>query len=204
MDSHTTSELLGFLGTFFGLAAAVSILLKLQDRTAAVKIAAVLICAGLLWIPVGGLYLFEYFISLAGHLSITTIMLLSASLSETLLQRRLIDTRERLLICLAIIAAGIILYPSAYGMLSFSTYQFGFGSLSFAIALMLLAILFTVFRKHLALSLIILSVLAFDLNLFSTGNLWDYLIDPLVVIYAVVTVTIWVFRTIRTPRGSPQ
>ena len=204
MDSRTTSELLGFPGTFLGLAAAAAIVLKLRDSTAAVKITVVLICAVVSLIPVGGLYLFEYFISLVGHLSITTMVLLSATLSETLLRQKLIDTRERLLLCLVIAVAAIVLYPSAYGILSFSTYALGFGSLPFISALLLLAIIFTAFQKHMAALIIFLSALAFDLNLLSTGNLWDYLIDPLVVIYAVVIAAIWAFRKVRGEAVSPQ
>ena len=204
MGSITTTLSIQFLGTFLGLSAAASVLLKLREHKPAVKIVVALLCAVLLLIPIDGLFIFEYFISLVGHLSITTIVLLAAHLFEQPAKRRVIKASDKLVTYATIVAASVILYPTAYGLFRFDAYDLGFGSSAFIAALMLLAILITILRRNLTSLIIVVSVLAYSLHLLPSNNLWDYLIDPLVAIYAIVRTMILLFQKIIKPlRGSP-
>ncbi len=204
MVNFTTADSIQFLATFLGLTAIASVVLKLRERKPPVKVAVILLYAILPLIPIGGLYIFEYFISLVGHLSITTIVLLASVLIERLTGHTLVKANDKLTAYFTIAGASVILYPAAYGLIQFNIYSLGFGSLPFFAALMLLAILFTILRRNLAALSITLSVFAYSLHLMASNNLWDYLIDPALAIYAFIRLAGWLFRIIRPLPVSPQ
>jgi hypothetical protein len=85
--------------------------------------------------------------------------------------------------------AALALYPMALGIGAYDPYRLGYGDPLF-VAVLLLIVLIAWFRKSFLLVLCIaLATLAWATGWYESDNLWDYLIDPFVSIYALATIT---------------
>lgn len=78
----------------------------------------------------------------------------------------------------------LIFYPSSLGATSFDAYGLGYGSLSFSLALLALGVFAWFKRWYLLCIILILAQIAFAFELLVSDNLWDYLLDPCIVSYA--------------------
>lgn len=147
-------------------------------------------------IPFGGLPLAAYLRGATGDLSIISLLLLALALTRFMAvsapEREFSapsfcgseggEGRQALLLLVALAAAW--LYPLALGVGMFDPYRLGYGSLWLVGALLLLALV-ACFRGLLWVALpIALAVLAWGIGWHESGNLWDYLLDPLLAIYA--------------------
>jgi hypothetical protein len=90
---------------------------------------------------------------------------------------------------------GLVLYPSALGWVSLDTYVWGYDPLMSWICLGV-SPLFWLLRQRLIGLWLSLSVLAWTLELGESSNLWDYLIDPWLVIAALI----WLIRQLLPKR----
>ncbi len=155
-------------------------------------------------IPFDDLSAVEFVRGVTGDLSVTTLVLLTLFLilprpisgeraamgSETLLYHRANPTHfhppaKGKLLTLIVIAA-CALYPFALGLGTFDPYRMGFGNLWF-ISGLLLVTLAAWLRQYTLIALCIsLAVLAWSVGWYESNNLWNYLIDPWVAIYALV------------------
>jgi hypothetical protein len=138
-------------------------------------------------IPLGGMPLAGYVRGVSGDLSITTLVLLGASVLHTQRGWRVLPGRDKLLLLLAVAAAGF--YPLALGWGEYDPYRLGYGSywmLAYLLGLALLA----AWKGVSAITFILAAaVLAWSLGWYESTNLWDYLLDPLVAIYALAALT---------------
>jgi len=140
-----------------------------------ITLAAVVLLA--LLMPINGLSVAEFLRGMVGDLSVTTLLLLVLTSRKNSAP---IATATLLLIA----SLGIILYVTALGFSSIDAYRFGFGSLPLLAGLLTLAILGW-WRKNVTLALAIsLAVLAWSVGYYESTNVWDYLLDPLLFIYA--------------------
>ena len=80
---------------------------------------------------------------------------------------------------------GFFLYPMVLGLGPFDPYMLGFAPTGLLAVLALIAGLAWWRRYHVCLGAIVFSVLAYRLNLLESSNLWDYLLDPWLVLYAI-------------------
>lgn len=155
---------------------------RLQRTQFAMLVCVVAITALL---PVGGLPLAAYVRGWMGDLSITSLLLLTLTIFRHLPGWGLSDNRagNPLLILIALGALG--LYPMALGIGLFDPYQLGYGNPWFIGGLLLVALV-ACFRQLPVVALTIaLAVLAWSIGWYESSNLWDYLLDPLLAIYAV-------------------
>ncbi|MES2771802.1 MAG: hypothetical protein V4623_07460 [Pseudomonadota bacterium] len=83
-----------------------------------------------------------------------------------------------------ILAAAILLYPMALGLTADDPYRWGYASPWFLLALLCLSLLGIRFRQAMLVWAINLSLLAWMLACYESSNLWDYLIDPVLVLCA--------------------
>lgn len=155
-------------------------------------------------IPFYGISAVEFARGITGDLSIATLVLLALFLTlprpisggradmgaETLLYHRANPTayrpptRGKLLTFIAITA--LAFYPFALGISTFDPYRLGFGSF-WLIAGLLMVVLVTWLRQYTLIALCIsLAVLAWSVGWYESNNLWNYLIDPWVAVYALV------------------
>jgi len=139
-------------------------------------------------LPIGGVSIAELVRGLTGDLSITTLLLLALSLRQAIRPYSLAEgtfLANRINSVLLLVAVfALVLYPFALGLGMFDPYRLGFGNVWFVGALLLIA-LTAWLRQHILVVLSIsLAVFAWSVGWYESNNLWDYLLDPWVAIYA--------------------
>jgi len=145
-------------------------------------------------LPVFGLSLAGWLRGMVGDLSLSSVLLLGAALFTRL---RLLaggaadtvwDARDRFALLAFLSVIALLLYPFALGVGILDPYRSGFAGIAFIVALALLS-LWAMRRNLLLLPLAIaLAVLAWSLGWYESTNLWDYLIDAPLAIYALATI----------------
>lgn len=155
----------------------------------------------LLLIPVATLPLAAYMRGMTGDLSITTLVLLCSAQLRPWCGCAEVSDRHRLALLVLVALASLGLYPMALGAGAYDPYQLGYGNLPFMVALLLLA-LAAWFGGYAMIALCIaLATLAWAAGWYESDNLWDYLIDPFVSVYALASLIIVGFKIIRQPHG---
>ena len=153
----------------------------LRQRIAVLGAAIVLVS-----IPLWGLSLAGVVRGITGDLSISTLVLLALALLRKLSGCVLMEEANRLLMLRAIAIAAVLFYPLALGFTAFDPYRLGYGNLWFMAGLLLLAV-WSVLRYSTFLALCIaLAVAAWSAGWYESPNIWDYLLDPWLAIYAIV------------------
>lgn len=165
----------------FAVAAAAAGVLTLAARRRLPGRAAAALCAAFL-LPLDGLPLAAYVRGALGDPSFGTLTLIGAALVPGL--RPTGGDGRRLASLLVVLAAGGLLYPLALGAGGLDPYRWGFGSSWFVAAVLALATLAYGLRWPLVPTAVGLAVLAWSLGIYESRNLWDYLLDPLLALYA--------------------
>ena len=153
-------------------------------------------------VPVGALPLAAYARSGFGDLSITTNVLLAVAIFSHLSGRRPVDGKQKSVMNILIAVTALVFYPLALGFGPFDPYRLGYGSLGFLTGLLVLALCFWAVRFYLISICIGLAVMAHAMAWHESTNLWDYLLDPLVSIYALVAVLAGGLRATTPPSGQ--
>jgi hypothetical protein len=91
---------------------------------------------------------------------------------------------------LGIILTGLIFYPLALGFSMIDPYAWGYGSLPFFIAIILITFCLWWIKMYREVTLIALAILAWSLTIHETTNLWDYLLDPFIFLWCIATICI--------------
>jgi hypothetical protein len=137
-----------------------------------------------------------------GDLSTTSALLLGAALFTRLRflssgnAAPLWNVRERFSLLLFISILALLLYPFALGIGTLDPYRAGFGSVSLLLMLALLSLWFMRRGLYLLPLVSALAVMAWSMRLLESTNVWDYLLDAPLAIYALVSV-IKTFRVAR-------
>jgi hypothetical protein len=173
------TDLTGLAGPALAVAAACTLFSTRWPRRARAALA--IGAAVVMLVPFGELSPAAYLRGATGDLSIASVALLVRSL----LARQPLDARNRLALQMALAFAALALYPLALGLGAFDPYRFGFGDPWLVGALGLVAL--AAWRARLTpLALgIALALLAWAIGWYESGNLWDYLIDPVVSLWAI-------------------
>lgn len=191
----------GLLGNALVLAAIVSKLpglSRLERSARGTLMSAVLVFA---FVPLGELPLAAYLRGVFGDLSMASLLLLGLYLVRFTgggAPLPLAAGRHALLILLA--ATAVVFYPMALGWGSFDPYRLGYGSYGLLACLLPIAI-WGALRGHVLVAApIALAVAAWSAGWYDSTNLWDYLLDPLVSVYAIGAL---VRQGVRRLRGRP-
>lgn len=143
-------------------------------------------------IPVNSLTVAQWLRSVAGDLSVLTLLILSNILMQRLYIFNLINPLSRQILLWGIMLVGIVFYPLALGLGSIDPYHWGYAPLLMGISLTVASV-FSWFKGSRDLAVILLlPLLAFNFKLLESVNLWDYLLDPVLLIYAVVQNTAYI------------
>jgi hypothetical protein len=156
------------------------------DLPRAARIGIVVATGAAAMLPLGGLMLAGYLRAAVGDLSIVTQGLLAIAVVQYASGKAYLATRERTAIAAAVVAGAIFLYPAALGLTYFDPYALGYGSPWFAASLLALALGAWYLRLEWLMALILLAVVARLGNALESRNLWDYLVDPWLVLYALL------------------
>ncbi len=135
-------------------------------------------------VPFGALPAAGYLRGAFGDLSITTLVLLGAALRRRLSDAAPPEERGPLGTRALVAAAALALYPMALGVGLFDPYRLGFGSPWLVGAVGAIALAAWWRRIYLTAVCLALAMLAWSVRWYESGNLWDYLLDPLVSLYA--------------------
>jgi hypothetical protein len=138
----------------------------------------------LVLLPLQGLPLAGYIRGLLGDLSMLSLMLMGNALWIGVAGGQGLIQSSRSMLLLAVGLIGALFYPLALGLSGFDPYQLGYGGLLLPALLLLLSLAAWFTRRRALALLLLLPVAAYDLGLLESANLWDYLIDPWLVIYA--------------------
>jgi len=149
----------------------------------------------LMLIPFGGMPLAAYVRGVTGDLSITTLVLLWCALLRPWCGCVTVEAEHRLALLTLIALAALALYPMALGAGAYDPYRLGYGDPFFVAALLLLALAAWFLESVLIALCIALAVLAWAAGWYESNNLWDYLLDPFVSVYALAAATISGIRT---------
>jgi hypothetical protein len=178
------------------------VIAKLAKPRLAWLLAAVFV---LMLIPVGEMPFAAYVRGMIGDLSITTLILLWCALLRPWCGCVMAEPKHRFVLLALIALAAFALYPMALGAGAFDPYRLGYGNPQFIIVLLLLALV-AWFRKYSLIALCIaLAILAWAIGWYESGNLWDYLLDPFVAIYAMTAIISGGVKTwLKWQRGVPR
>ena len=155
-----------------------------QEFPLLAKLMLILILANLFFWPLGmgmELPLSAYVRGAVGDLSIVTTLLLWTSL---LLASKPAPVAFKLV--LTFIA--IIFYPLALGFGMLDPYAWGYGSIPFFIAVLLFALVCGLANWNKGVWIIAIAILAWAVHLHESANLWDYLLDPFLAIWALLAI----------------
>lgn len=135
-------------------------------------------------IPLGGMPLAAYVRGATGDLSITTLVLLWCALLRPWTKCEAVDLRQRIPLLALVALTAVAFYPMALGFGTLDPYRLGYANGWFVTVLMLIALSAWVRESYSTALCISLAVLAWAVGWYESTNLWDYLLDPFVSIYA--------------------
>ncbi|GMR20322.1 MAG: hypothetical protein BMS9Abin36_0917 [Gammaproteobacteria bacterium] len=197
-EEETTTMMLAQISAYLGPALLLAWLLSIiysRRNVNGIRILIVILAAALIVaIPVKGMSVYTYVRGITGDLSIITLILLGDAVVFRLSGKQIIPERSRHLILAAITAAGFILYPTSLGATAFDLYSIGYEAWVLAVALLVSGLAACWRRQYIIIAVVIATISAFNIELLESRNLWDYLIDPFVWIYATAW---WVWRAWR-------
>ncbi len=178
------TDLTGLFGVTLAIVALLVRLPRAQAmplrRKAGLTAAAIIVLS----IPLWGVSAAGYVRGMTGDLSVPTLILLSLSLLRSMSGYTLVEPSNRHGTLKAIAIAAILFYPLALGFTMFDPYRLGYSNLWFTMALLGLAVWASVRYSILLALCIALAVAAWSIGWYESPNLWDYLLDPWLALYA--------------------
>lgn len=197
--------MIGLTGISLLLAASVLRLLLLFKVNKLTGHFIALIVFALSYLSISGDSVNFYLRGIFNDLSISSLILLSyffISSDKPLLTETshtnipLISNHQTYPIFFFITITGLFFYPAALGLGAIDPYAWGFiskthhhsSALIFIICLAALMFFSLLKQYRLLLLCLVLSTLAYQFKILESQNLWDYLFDPLIFVYAFITV----------------
>jgi len=189
MSGTSVAQLVGLAGIALALAAvAIALSVRLAGGLRSAPLPrwwcglVGLAAAAVAWVPVQGIPLGGYLRGPLGDLSVTTMLLLGAAVLG-MPGRSLLDGNARTALYGWAVAAGVVLYPLTLGLTRWDPYELGFQPR--ALVLVVAGIVIGCWRRRRGAALVLTAgVAAFNLGVLESANLWDYLLDPCLFVWA--------------------
>ncbi len=139
-------------------------------------------------VPVGTLPVAGYVRGVLGDLSVTTTLLLLVCLLRPVLPLSALPVdRSRLALQALAATAGLVLYPLALGFGPADPFRLGFAHTGFVCTLLLIAAAAGYAGLHFVAICLALAALAWAVGTGESRNLWNYLLDPVLVAWALAS-----------------
>ena len=162
----------------------------------ALKILLVLLIGNLLFWPLGmNLPLVAYIRGVTGDLSIVLTLLLWSSLLPS-------SKPTPLAFQFAVAIIALCFYPFAVGLGMTDPYVWGYGSIAFLAAVLFFALVCGLVNWSKGVWIIAIAIIAWAAHWHESANLWDYLLDPLLAIWALITLIGVLYRRRRDKARS--
>lgn len=142
--------------------------------------------------------LVAYVRGIVGDLSIVTLILLWSSF---ILGARLVLPLQ---VKLSLVCIAVVFYPLALGFTMLDPYAWGYGSWIFLLTVLLFALLTWWMSFHIVVLAIALALCAWSFQWHESNNLWDYLIDPFLCLWALLSLAITYYQPNSTKRSKNQ
>ena len=172
------------------------------------KKAITLACFLLLWLPVGDAHLplLAYIRGVSSDLSISLVVLACIGMRRRLSGDFSHTGRERTAVLTAVAVAALFLYPLALGWGDWDAYRPGWGAPGMWATLLFISLLAWARGLRLLPALVGLALLAWTAGALESTNLWDYLMDPWLAVFAICHCVRLVFKKILnwSARESPR
>ncbi len=136
-------------------------------------------------VPFGDLSAAEYIRVLTGDLSPVSLVLFSMIAYARLVSAETEDSVIAPSLAAAIVVIALLLFPTAMGLTLFDMYEYGYYPIVLAPLGLALFAGCVWFGIHLPAILIAVAFTGFVLGVLESDNLWDYLIDPVITVYAI-------------------
>ena len=146
-----------------------------------VKIILVIVLSNIFFWPLGfslELPLAAYVRGITGDFSILTLLLLWSALIPS-------SKPTPLVFKAAIAILAIVFYPFALGLGMADPYAWGYGSIVFLIGVILVAIVCGLANWSKGVWMISIAIITWSAHWHESANLWDYLLDPFIAIWAI-------------------
>lgn len=98
----------------------------------------------------------------------------------------LLPGEQQRMLSVTVLLVAVWFYPLSLGAAAPDPYALGFGDFRFSTALLLLGLAAWVSRAYALCLMLVLAQAAFHFRVLHSDNLWDYLLDPALVVYALV------------------
>ena len=145
----------------------------------AIKVFLVLLMGNILFWPFGmNLPLVAYVRGLTGDLSIVLTLLLWSSLLPA-------NKPAPIVFKFAVAIIALCFYPFALGLGMIDPYAWGYGSIAFLIGVLFFALVCGLAGWTKGIWIIAIAILAWTAHWHESANLWDYLLDPFLAIWAI-------------------
>jgi hypothetical protein len=155
-----------------------------QEFSLMTKVILILLLSNLFFWPLGlgmELPLVAYVRGVIGDLSIVTMLLLWTSLLSG-------SKPAPLAFKVSVACIAIVFYPLALGFGMIDPYAWGYGSILFFITVLLFAVVCGLANWSKGVWMIAIAILAWAAHWHESANLWDYLLDPFLAIWALMAV----------------
>lgn len=182
-------NVLPFIGSALLVAVLVTVIAGrfVKDARNRLVAVALLLLIGL-FLPLNGLTFAQWLRSVVGDLSVLTLLIFAHILLSRLFSYDFIAPNALHNLLLGIVLVGVVFYPLTLGLSHFDPYQLGYQSLIIPAFLCILSLAAWLAVQRVLAVVLLLPLLAFNLQLFESNNLWDYLMDPVLFVYAVVQI----------------
>ena len=181
MMNISTAFIFLALGTWF------SSLITRQTMWRLLVVAVVIILS--LIIPVVDSNTWLWINGAVGELSIVSLILLAGFILRGLAGRSLLLPSTRIHLYILILLSGVLLFPATLGLTQFDPYALGY-SFELSLLLLSLSILYWIFKQRQISIILLIAVAADEAGVFSSLNIWDYFIDPLLWLFSPVMLII--------------
>ncbi len=182
----SANAILGLLGCGLLSLAVFATVIRLRRLPVRARYAVMLAAALAVFVPIGDLSVAACVRGVTGDLSMATLVLAGAGCIAQLTGKTPIEQRDLRALCWLWVLAAVLLYPFALGWTPFDPYSLGYGSIEFLTALLCVTLAAWWARLYVTVFIVIVAALAYLAGAYESRNLWDYLIDPLVSVYALV------------------
>jgi hypothetical protein len=172
---------LGFLGAVLVALALALWATRAAPRSARLALPALFVA--LVFLPLGGILFGGYFVAVVGEPSATSLVLLAVA-CVALAGGPSVRGADLAWISGAVAAGAVALYPFALGLSAYDPYELGYGPRGLLVALALLSLVAGLAGRWLVLLCLASAMVLHRLDAGESRNLWDYLLDPWVSLYA--------------------